>query len=152
MVLIRNSQRQHRFDAKTLAFIIEDLLKDLSLSHRDLSILFVSNRTIAMMNKEYFLKTRPTNVISFGYGNGMAGEVLGDIIISVQKAAEEADTAGVHFYERLLTLIVHGIVHILGFDHEAGEGEARRMAYREKKFMAIVRAHPAYEKLTKSEG
>ncbi len=72
------------------------------------------------MNKEFFGKDRPTNVISFSYLDGMPGEALGDIIISVERAAEEAREAAIPFYERLFSLIVHGIVHIMGYDHVKG--------------------------------
>lgn len=94
------------------------------------------------MNGEFFGKDRPTNVISFSYLDGMPGEALGDIIISVQRAAEEAHNAAIPFYERLFSLIVHGIVHILGYDHVKDASEARKMRYREKKLMARLLEDP----------
>ncbi len=147
MVLIKNSQKQRRVDATALAHIVGDVIGSLSLGAGDLSLLLVSNRRITQINKQYFDRNRPTNVISFGYGACAEGEVLGDIIISVERAAEEAEDSGFPFYDRLLALIVHGMVHIAGFDHEAGAAEARRMRYREQKLMAKVRAHPIYGKL-----
>ena len=97
------------------------------------------------MNRKFFDRDRPTNVISFSYlEEAMPGEAVGDIIISVERAHEEAQDAGLPFYERLMALIVHGLVHILGYDHEAGAGESRRMKYRERRFMAFVKSHKAY--------
>ncbi len=96
------------------------------------------------MNREFFGKDHPTNVISFSYLDGMPGEALGDIIVSVERAAEEARNAGIPFYERLLSLIVHGLVHILGYDHVGGGPEARKMRYREKKLMGLVRDDPDF--------
>lgn len=106
--------------------------------NRDLSILLVDNKKIRKMNRQFFDRDYPTNVISFSYMDGMPGEVLGDIIISVERADEEARDAGLAFYERLLALIVHGFVHIMGYDHEKGGAESRKMRYREKRFLRFI--------------
>ena len=115
------------------------------LRDRDLSILFTDNKKIAALNRKCFGKDSPTNVISFSYLDGFSSEVAGDLIISVEQAQKEALAAGVPFYERLLSLIVHGLVHVLGFDHEKGGPEARRMRYREHKLMAYATELPAYK-------
>jgi rRNA maturation RNase YbeY len=107
----------------------------------------VDNKKITMLNKKFFGKNSPTNVISFSYMDGLPGEVLGDIIISVERAEEEAHASGRLFYERLFALIVHGLAHIMGYDHEKGERESRRMKYREKRLMGIVTVHMAYKAL-----
>lgn len=107
-------------------------------------MLLVDDRKIALMNRDLFGKDRATNVISFSYIDGMHGEAVGDIIISVERAASEALSAGIPFYERFFSLIVHGLAHILGYDHTQGASEARRMRYREKKLMEVVLGHPAY--------
>jgi rRNA maturation RNase YbeY len=108
------------------------------LQDRDLSLLLVDNEEIQTLNKKFFGRDRPTNVISFSYIDGPPHEILGDIIISVEKAKTEAEDADIPFYERLSALIVHGFIHILGFDHEAGERERRRMRYREKKLLRLL--------------
>ena len=102
------------------------------LQDRDLSILFTDNKGITRLNREYFGKNSATNVISFSYVDGFQDEVVGDLVISVERAQEEAEHAGQPFYERLVALVVHGLVHVLGFDHAAGPREARRMKYRGK--------------------
>jgi probable rRNA maturation factor len=79
--------------------------------------------------------------------DGLSSEVMGDIAISLERAREEADFLSIPFYERLFTLVIHGIVHILGFDHVHDKKEAQRMRYREKKLLAFVVAHPLYHKL-----
>jgi probable rRNA maturation factor len=127
--------------------VTRELLASLKLQDRDLSILFVDDRKITVMNKEFFGKERPTNVISFSYLEGMPGEALGDVVISVERAADEARTAAIPFYERLFNLIVHGIVHIIGYDHVKGKPEARKMRYREKKLMRLVLEDPGFRKL-----
>jgi rRNA maturation RNase YbeY len=99
------------------------------------------------MNKRFFEKDYPTNVISFSYLDGPGYEVMGDIVVSLEKAREEADSLSIPFYERLFDLIIHGIVHILGYDHVNEAKEARRMRYREKRLRAFVVAHPLYQQL-----
>jgi rRNA maturation RNase YbeY len=99
------------------------------------------------LNKKYFGRNNPTNVISFSYMDGLPGEILGDIIISVERAEEEARDSGIHFYERLFALIVHGLAHVMGYDHEKDEKENRRMKYREKKLMCFVTAREKYRAL-----
>ncbi len=100
-----------------------------------------------MLNGKCFGKHYPTNVISFSYMDGFEGEVIGDLVISVEQARIEADKAGLPFYERLIALIIHGLLHVLGFHHEEGGREARRMRYREKRLLAYVTALPAYKEI-----
>lgn len=114
------------------------------------------------MNKSWFGKDRPTNVISFSYiesspglspdGDGKGSmkqnaesvEIIGDIIISLERAQEEAERAGCPFHERLFALVIHGLLHILGFNHETEKNEARRMKYREQKLLDHIRSHEFY--------
>lgn len=86
-------------------------------------------------------------MISFGYGAGFAGEVLGDLVISLERAREESEESGIPFYERVFALIIHGVLHVLGFNHENGVNEARRMRYREKKLLNYVLSHAIYKEL-----
>lgn len=120
----------------------------MGLENRDLSILFTDNEEIRKINRTYFNKDRPTNVISFSYADGFPCEVVGDLVISLERAREESETSGVPFYERVFSLIIHGLLHVQGFDHEKGEREARRMRYREKKLLGHVLSHRLYKELT----
>ena len=146
-VLMRNTQDLLRLDRKRLRRITEDLLAYLGLQDRDLSILFTDNKRITRLNKKCFGKDKATNVISFSYLDGFPNETLGDLVISVEQARIEAERAAIPFYERLVALVIHGLVHVLGFDHVKGASEARRMRYREKKLFLYVSGHDAYKKL-----
>mgnify|MGYP001425643039 CR=1 FL=1 len=110
----------------------------------------VNNAGITSLNKEYFGRDRATNVISFSYMDGLPSEVMGDIIISLERAREEADRLAVPYHERVFALIIHGLLHIMGFDHEQGGNEARRMRYREKKLLGFIVSHPLYQQLVGS--
>jgi probable rRNA maturation factor len=146
-VLIKNSQKLLKIDVNNIKKATEALLSFLGFQNRDLSILFVDNKKIMILNKKFFGRNNPTNVISFSYMNGLPIEVLGDIIISVERAEEEARTSEMHFYERLFALLVHGLTHIMGYDHEKGRSESRRMRYREKRLMNFVTANDVYRVL-----
>lgn len=151
-VLIKESPRLLRADRKLVRRITEDLLIFLRLQDRDLSILFINNAGITALNKEYFGRDKATNVISFSYMDGLPSEVMGDIIISLERAREEADRLAVPYYERVFALIVHGLLHIMGFDHVQGGNEARRMRYREKRLLEFIVSHPLYQQLAGSPG
>ncbi len=147
-VLITDSQRQFALDRQRVRRITQDLLTYLGLGNRDLSILFTDDAEIRIVNRAYFNKDRPTNVISFSYADGFPCEVAGDLIISLERAHEESEKSGIPFYERVFSLIIHGLLHVQGFDHERGEREARRMRYREKKLLAHVLSDRRYKELT----
>jgi probable rRNA maturation factor len=137
------------------------LLTFLKLQDSDVSILLIDNRQIQKLNKKFFGRDRPTNVISFSYiepipdknVKGMEGhdfpcEMIGDIVVSIERAREEALDLNMPFYERIFALIIHGLLHILGFDHENGGNESRRMRYREKKLLEYVTSLQLYKEIT----
>ncbi|MBT2690461.1 rRNA maturation RNase YbeY [Bacillus sp. ISL-47] len=107
----------------------------------EVSITFVTNDRIQEINREYRDKDRPTDVISFAMEELGEGEVelvgadmprvLGDIIISVAKAKEQAEEYGHSFMRELGFLAVHGFLHLLGYDHENHEDE-EKMFSRQK--------------------
>lgn len=110
----------------------------------ELSVTIVGDRTIRRINREYLAKDRPTNVISFSLREGDFGGItpgaLGDVIISADTAAREAEEGGQLFYERLVFLLLHGILHLCGYDHErSGEAEARRMKKKESELYRILK-------------
>jgi probable rRNA maturation factor len=96
------------------------ILKMLGKKDSELSLVLCDDRYIRRLNKQYLGKDRPTNVISFPQqeGEGIEGHHLGDIVISAQRAAAEAVKSCIPFEERLLQLIVHGICHLCGYNHE----------------------------------
>ncbi|WHY65752.1 rRNA maturation RNase YbeY [Neobacillus sp. SuZ13] len=101
--------------------------------HSEVSVTFVSNERIQEINREYRDKDKPTDVISFAMEELGEGEmelvgadmprVLGDIIISVPKAIEQAEEYGHPFLRELGFLAVHGFLHLLGYDHMTPEEE-----------------------------
>ncbi len=110
----------------------------------ELSVTIVGDRLMRVVNREYLGKDRSTNVISFSLREGEYGDVnpcaLGDVVISADTAAREAMDGGQTFFERLSFLLLHGILHLCGYDHErSGEDEALIMIQKEKKLFKILK-------------
>lgn len=110
----------------------------------ELSVVIVDDAEIRQLNHQYLQKDRPTNVISFpmqeGEGTGVQPKLLGDVVISADTAARDAQEAGVPFEHELYFLLLHGILHLLGYDHERGtEEEAWRMEEKEREIFALIR-------------
>lgn len=127
--------------------LTKELLTFSGLQGKDISILFVNNRKITELNRKFFGKRQPTNVISFSYIGELPGEIAGEIVISAEKAWDEAERSGIHFYERFFALIIHGLLHITGHDHEGERNQSRRMRYREKKLLDFVVSHDVYKRM-----
>lgn len=110
----------------------------------ELSILLVDDAQIQVVNRDYLQRDKPTNVISFamqeGEGSGIQPNLLGDIVISTETAARDAEEAGLPFESELYFLLVHGILHLLGFDHERGsEADAQQMEAREQELFSLLK-------------
>ncbi|MEH6955410.1 rRNA maturation RNase YbeY [Neobacillus drentensis] len=118
--------------------------KQMVEAHSEVSITFVSNERIQEINREYRDKDKPTDVISFAMEELGEGEVeligadmprvLGDIIISIPKAIEQAEEYGHSFLRELGFLAVHGFLHLLGYDHMTEE-EEKEMFTRQKEIL-----------------
>jgi len=109
-----------------------------------LSILIVDDRQIREINRDYLGKDRPTNVISFamqeGEGEGIQPDLLGDVVISAETAARDAAEAGEAFESELYFLLLHGVLHLLGYDHERSTpADAKKMEAREREVFALIR-------------
>lgn len=108
-----------------------------------MSILLLDDAAIRDINREYLQRDRPTNVISFsmqeGEGGGLNPHLLGDVVISVERAASDAADAGIPFEHELWFLLLHGILHLLGYDHERGTAEqAAEMEAREREVYNVL--------------
>ncbi len=109
----------------------------------ELSVLIVDDEQIREINRDWLQRDWPTNVISFamqeGEGAGVQPGILGDIIISAETAARDAGEAGIGYMDELHFLLLHGILHLLGYDHERGtEAEALRMEEKEREIFSLI--------------
>jgi len=131
--------------ASRLRKVAERILNALACPEEtELSISIVGDRTIRAINREYLAKDRPTNVISFplqeGECAGIAPHALGDVVISADTAAREAAAGDMETFARLSFLLLHGILHLCGYDHErSGEAEAVRMEKKERELFNLLK-------------
>ena len=117
------------------------ILDALGCPEKELSILLVDDLQIADLNTTYLNREGPTNVIAFPMQEGefadISPDLLGDVVISVDTAEREGAAAGMDVETRTVELLVHGVLHLMGYDHEHDEEEARRM---EEKSLAVLEA------------
>lgn len=99
--------------------------------------MLVGDKAMRSLNRHYRGKDRTTDVLSFplreGRFSGIQAHVLGDIVLSLPAAARQAKAAGDPCRSEIERLLVHGYLHLLGYDHEQSSGEARRMEERERR-------------------
>lgn len=128
-ILIDSRQNLVKLDRAGLRRDVRKILALLGIPGREVSLLFADDEGIRKINRDYLRRDRPTNVIAFSLAEGDFGDVnpgvLGDVVISVETAAREARTAGIVLGDAILYLILHGILHLAGYDHEGPKGIAR---------------------------
>ena len=117
------------------------ILKFLNQADGELSLVLVGNHEIRDLNRKYRKKDEPTDVLSFPPEPPLppALRLLGDVVISVEQAATQAREGGETLEMELETLLIHGILHLLGYDHERSAREARRMQQVERKVQRALR-------------
>lgn len=141
-VLITNRQNFCPVSEQRIKDTASALLEALGKTEAELSLLIVDDEQIAEINKTYLGRTGPTNVIAFPMGDtgfdAIRPEVLGDVVISAETAYKEASDAGYLMEERFTELLIHGILHLLGYDHETNEHDAQQMNEKSDELMAYL--------------
>jgi probable rRNA maturation factor len=112
------------------AAVVLRILESENAGGFEINLVFTDNAFIKKINLEYRSKNYPTDVISFASGKA------GDIFISVEKAEEQAEAYGAAFEEEVKRLVVHGVLHVLGYDHIV-KTDSKKMATKEKKYFKI---------------
>jgi probable rRNA maturation factor len=128
------------FPSRKLKKVAQKVLEIVEHGQAELSIALVGNTEIRTLNAKFRKKDYPTDVLSFPAGDELPTGVrlLGDVVISVEKAREQAKQRGRTLNEEMVTLLIHGIVHLLGYDHERSAKDARIMGRLEKKIYRAV--------------
>ena len=145
-VQIDNRQDNHRISKKKIRQTATAVLNALEYPDAELSILIVDDQQIAQLNQEHLNRKGPTNVIAFpmraGKFSEMAPNLLGDVVISIETAFQEGQRGGLSMEERFDQLLIHGILHLLGYDHENTKSEARKMEKKAQALLNIIQANP----------
>lgn len=132
-IVRRGAGRKYRSRAfKKIALAVLDIAGQKAA---ELSLALIGNGEMQKLNARYRGKDYPTDVLSFPAGVGLpvAAPLLGDVIISVEKAAEQAKERRHPLDYEMVTLLIHGVVHLLGYDHERSVKEARLMKRLEQR-------------------
>lgn len=132
----RGSRTGARLDLARLRRRAAAILKATGQAGAELSISLVDDPSIRELNGRYRGKPRPTDVLSFSLVEGefadRRGKLLGDVVISIDTAARQARERRRGLDDTVAKLLVHGVLHLLGHDHEA-DAEARRMLAEERR-------------------
>jgi probable rRNA maturation factor len=123
---------------KILTDLAGKILDDSGRSEAELSILITDDEEIRSLNHIYRAMDRPTDVLSFsqleGEGPASVPQLLGDVVISWETAQRQASELGHPILVEMERLLVHGLLHLLGFDHEKNDEAARIMREEEEKY------------------
>jgi probable rRNA maturation factor len=116
--------------------VAQRILTELGLLEAELSLLFVSDLQIQALNRRYLRRDKPTNVLAFPMRDGefptLHPHLLGDLVISVETANRQSNRFGLDEMEMVILLIVHGVLHLIGYEHEGTKKGAREMTLKQK--------------------
>jgi probable rRNA maturation factor len=114
----------------------------LACDDKELSILLTDDAAIARLNRRYLGREGPTNVLAFPMSGGpppvVDSGMLGDVVISVDTAIRESAAFAEPLERTLDRLLIHGILHLLGYDHEGSPSGAEEMVEKEKTLMSLI--------------
>lgn len=126
-----------------MRFYTSRLMQLTGCMEKEICITFVDDPSIRKINLQYLHQDKPTNVISFPLQEGEFCEInpamLGDIVISVDTAEKDARKGNYSFDEEVLILIIHGLLHLTGYNHEnTSRAEARKMQKKERELFQLL--------------
>jgi len=124
--------------------VVQRILATLGLPEVELSLLLVDDRQIRELNHRFLGRDKPTNVLAFSMREGeyslLHPHLLGDLVISIETAKRQSKQSDLNEMEMLTLLLIHGILHLLGYEHAGGKKEAREMAIKQKELFQMIKA------------
>jgi rRNA maturation RNase YbeY len=130
------------FDSRKMKQKMNQILKALGCRKMELSVLFTDDREIATLNERYLGRKGPTDVLAFPMAGGPEPSpptsMLGDVVVSLETASKEAGELRVSVTEMVDRLLIHGILHLLGFDHETSAEDAEKMRGEESRLLDLI--------------
>ena len=141
MVEVLNRQRRHKVNAKRWREFAAGALKVIGARDRDATIVFVADAAIRKLNRQFRGKDSATDVLSFPAQaesfEANAEPTLGEIVISLDRAQAQAKENGLTTVNEVEQLILHGLLHLCGHDHEKDKGEMNRLEFKLRKKLGI---------------
>jgi len=129
-LVFQNPGRFRESRAPHLRRWLSDLVKEVAPQADSFAVNFVSEEEMRQLNRSYRDRDAPTDVLSFPGETNLEGCHLGDVAISVETARRQAGDSGRSSYREVQTLLLHGVLHCLGYDHEADNGDMSRLELR----------------------
>jgi probable rRNA maturation factor len=145
-IIIENRQKKIRVDRRSVRLAMSKIMKDLNCSDMLISLLFVDDNEITEINRRYLNRDYPTNVLAFPLAAGEFGNInpniLGDIVISVDTAYKDACESGIELNDELAFLMIHGVLHLLNYDHEnASHRKTQQMKKKERELFYLLKGY-----------
>jgi rRNA maturation RNase YbeY len=137
-VLARSRLRRTRLLLPAVQALTQRILDAAGCPGALVSLDFIGDVRMRRLNRSYRGLDAPTDVLAFAMreAHGPRTPLLGDVVISLDTAARQAAAQGHDLRREIAILLVHGILHLLGFDHERGAPEARRMKAKERAILS----------------
>ena len=133
---VRNQQRRHKVDRTGLTRFLERVAVATGNPDAGVTVALFGDARLHELNRDYRGMDKPTDVLSFR--SNESDGYLGDIAISVETAERQAKRRKSRLDRELRVLILHGFLHLLGYDHETDDGEMRRVEYRLRRRFGIT--------------
>jgi len=117
-------------------------LIELGFLEAELSLLLVDDTRIRELNWKHLGRNRPTNVLAFPMREGefstLHPQLLGDLVISVETARRQSNRFGLDEMEMVILLMVHGVLHLIGYEHEGTKKGAREMTLKQRQLFRVI--------------
>jgi len=141
MIEVVNRQRKMPLDCERWRKFVETAWRVIPTSAEGVTVAFVSDRAMRELNRLWRHKQGTTDVLSFPVEQDefekMEGSSLGDVVISVEQAARQAKENGLTLDQEISQLILHGLIHLCGYDHATDHGEMNRLELRLRRRLGI---------------
>lgn len=148
-VYLRVSLVRHTVRRSSFKYVAQRILMAVGEEESELSVELIGDARIRRLNRQYRKQDRVTDVLAFPIreailpqGKGPATNMLGDVVISLPTAVRQAREVGRSIDVELATLLIHGVLHLCGYDHERSSREAVRMSRRERKVLEVISPVP----------
>lgn len=133
MSQIINKQRKVKLNETELEQFLS-LIKKALVKDKDFCVVLVSDKKIKELNRKFRNKNYPTDVLSFSYDDP---NFLGEVVISLETAQKQAKENGLSFETEVKQLVLHGVLHLCGYDHETDNGEMDQIELKLRKELGI---------------
>ena len=141
MIEVVNRQRKMPLDCERWRAFVEKSWKAIPTKAEGVTVAFVSDRAMRELNRLWRHKQGTTDVLSFPVEQDefekAEGSSLGDVVVSVEQAARQAKENGLTLDQEIAQLILHGLIHLCGYDHSTDDGEMNRLELRLRRRLGI---------------